>query len=95
MDVPFPPSPVKCEGKTHFLYELHITNFGVSDVTLQGVEGLPYVLESFEIMRKPDGADAGELYMKLASWKSESNPEPDKRRMETHLNFYVIRFSDE
>lgn len=40
VDVPFPPSPVKFEGKTHFLYELHITNFGFSDVTLQGIEVL-------------------------------------------------------
>ena len=38
VDVPFPPSPVKFEGKTHFLYELHITNFGPSDVTLQSIE---------------------------------------------------------
>ncbi|UCC41139.1 MAG: M23 family metallopeptidase [Candidatus Aminicenantes bacterium] len=58
-------------------------------------EGIPYVFESFEIMRKLDLNDVAELYMKLASWKSEENPKPDKRRMETPLNFYVIRFSVE
>ena len=58
-------------------------------------EGVPYVFESFEIARKLDWNDIEELYMKLASWKSEDNPKPDKRRMETPLHFYVIRFSDE
>jgi murein DD-endopeptidase len=57
-------------------------------------EGVPYVFESYEILRKLEGDDIMELYMKLASWKSEDNPKPDKRQMETPLNFYVLRFAE-
>jgi hypothetical protein len=64
----------------------------VDQNSILAAEGVPYVFESFEIMRKLDGDDITELYMKLASWKSEDNPKSDKRQMETPLNFYVIRF---
>lgn len=32
--VPFDPSPVRAEGRQHLLYELHVTNFGKSDLQL-------------------------------------------------------------
>jgi hypothetical protein len=34
MDVPIAPTPVKADGKTHLVYELHLTNFVSSELTL-------------------------------------------------------------
>ena len=36
--VPFQPAPVNAEGRRHILYELHISNFGRQDLTLERVE---------------------------------------------------------
>ncbi len=38
--VPFPPRPVNAEGQRHMVYELHITNFGRADLTLERVDVL-------------------------------------------------------
>src|ERR1043165_6931495 len=38
--VPFSPSPVRAEGQKHLLYELHITNFGKTDLQLMRVDVL-------------------------------------------------------
>ena len=38
--VPFAPRAVNAEGKRHLVYELHITNFGHGDLTLERVEVL-------------------------------------------------------
>src|SRR5580700_5548566 len=36
--IPKPPTPVMIEGKRVLVYELHITNFGPSSLTLTGIE---------------------------------------------------------
>jgi murein DD-endopeptidase MepM/ murein hydrolase activator NlpD len=72
----------------------HLHFHVVDKNAILAAEGVPYVFESFEILRKLEGDDITELYMKLAPWKSENNLEPDKRQMETPLNFYVLRFPD-
>jgi len=72
----------------------HLHFHVVNQNAILAAEGVPYVFESFEILRKLEGDDITELYMKLAPWKSENNLEPDKRQMETPLNFYVLRFPD-
>ena len=38
MMVPFAPSAFKGDGKTHFVYELHLTNFGVAEMAIAGLE---------------------------------------------------------
>lgn len=38
MDVPIAPTPFKADGKTHFVYELHLTNFSSSELTISRVE---------------------------------------------------------
>jgi len=38
--VPFAPRPVTAEGQLHLLYELHITNFGSAELTLERIEVL-------------------------------------------------------
>lgn len=38
LEIPFPPTPVKAEGKTHLLYELHLTNFRAKNLELTQVE---------------------------------------------------------
>ena len=40
MHVPIAPTSFKAEGKTHLVYELHVTNFGNSELTLTRVEVL-------------------------------------------------------
>jgi hypothetical protein len=40
MDVPFAPIPVKAMDKTNLAYELHITNFSRTNLTLTGIEVL-------------------------------------------------------
>jgi murein DD-endopeptidase MepM/ murein hydrolase activator NlpD len=40
MDVPAAPTPFKADGKTHLVYELHLTNFSASELTLARVEVL-------------------------------------------------------
>ena len=40
MDVPLTPTPFKADGKTHLVYELHLTNFSGSELTLSRVEVL-------------------------------------------------------
>jgi hypothetical protein len=40
MDVPLAPTPFKADGKTHLVYELHLTNFSASELTLARVEVL-------------------------------------------------------
>jgi murein DD-endopeptidase MepM/ murein hydrolase activator NlpD len=40
MDVPIAPTPVKADGKTHLAYELHLTNFAPTELTLTRVEAL-------------------------------------------------------
>jgi len=72
----------------------HLHFHVVDQNMILAAEGVPYVFESFEIMRKLEGNDITDLYMKLDSWKSEDNPKPDKRQMETPLNFYVLRFPE-
>ena len=60
MDVPIAPTPFKADGKTHLVYELHLTNFASTDLTLARVEVLG-----------PDGKglaayEGGELNTRLA-----------------------------
>ncbi len=38
--VPKPPTPFHADGKTHLVYELHVTNFGRADCVLTRVEAL-------------------------------------------------------
>lgn len=38
MDVPISPTPFKADGKTHLVYELHLTNFGSNELLLARVE---------------------------------------------------------
>jgi murein DD-endopeptidase len=38
LTVPFAPRPVNAERARHLVYELHITNFGRADLTLERVE---------------------------------------------------------
>ena len=40
MDVPISPTPFTADGKTHLVYELHLTNFSSRDLTLVRVEVL-------------------------------------------------------
>jgi murein DD-endopeptidase MepM/ murein hydrolase activator NlpD len=40
MDVPIAPTPFKADGKTHLVYELHLTNFSPTELTLARVEVL-------------------------------------------------------
>jgi murein DD-endopeptidase len=40
MDVPIAPTPFKAEGETHLVYELHLTNFSSSELTIARVEVL-------------------------------------------------------
>lgn len=40
MDVPVAPTPFKADGKTHLVYELHLTNFSASELTIGRVEVL-------------------------------------------------------
>ncbi len=40
MDVPIAPTPFKADRKTHLVYELHLTNFGSSELALTRVEVL-------------------------------------------------------
>lgn len=40
MDVPVPPTPFRADGKTHLVYELHLTNFGSSELKLARIEVL-------------------------------------------------------
>ncbi|HJZ69467.1 MAG TPA: M23 family metallopeptidase [Blastocatellia bacterium] len=40
MDIPIAPTPFKADGKTHLVYELHLTNFAASELTLTRVEVL-------------------------------------------------------
>jgi hypothetical protein len=72
----------------------HLHFHVVDQNAILAAEGIPYVFKSYEILRKLDMNDMMKLYTKLGSWKSEDNPEPDKRLMETPLNFYVLRFPD-
>jgi murein DD-endopeptidase MepM/ murein hydrolase activator NlpD len=38
LEIPFAPSPVKANGKTQFIYELHLTNFRAKNLELTRVE---------------------------------------------------------
>jgi murein DD-endopeptidase MepM/ murein hydrolase activator NlpD len=38
MDVPIAPTPFKADGKTHLVYELHLTNFSSTELTLAKIE---------------------------------------------------------
>jgi murein DD-endopeptidase len=40
MDVPITPTPFKADGKTHLVYELHLTNFSSTELMLARVEVL-------------------------------------------------------
>jgi murein DD-endopeptidase MepM/ murein hydrolase activator NlpD len=40
MDVPIAPAPLKADGKTHLVYELHLTNFAGGQLALSRVEVL-------------------------------------------------------
>lgn len=40
LEIPMPPTPVEADGKTHLLYELHVTNFGAKSLELTRVEVL-------------------------------------------------------
>lgn len=40
LEIPFAPTPVGAEGKTHLLYELHLTNFRAKNLELTRVEVL-------------------------------------------------------
>jgi murein DD-endopeptidase MepM/ murein hydrolase activator NlpD len=40
MDVPLAPTPFRADGKTHLVYELHLTNFSANELTLARVEVL-------------------------------------------------------
>jgi murein DD-endopeptidase len=40
LTVPFAPRPVSAEGQQHLLYELHVTNFGRADLTLERIDVL-------------------------------------------------------
>src|ERR1044071_5646359 len=40
MEVRLAPTPVKAGGKTHLVYELHLTNFSPSELTIARVEVL-------------------------------------------------------
>jgi hypothetical protein len=40
LSVPFAPRPVAAEGQRHLLYELHLTNFGRADLTLERIDVL-------------------------------------------------------
>jgi len=42
LEVPFAPIPVKAMDKTNLAYELHITNFSRTNLTLTGVEVLAH-----------------------------------------------------
>jgi murein DD-endopeptidase len=55
VQIPSPPIPVNIAGKPHLAYELHITNFRPTDVTLTRVE----VLDANRGSRLRDFSDAG------------------------------------
>ena len=38
INIPVAPAPVRGGGKTHLAYELHVTNFGSSELTLTRFE---------------------------------------------------------
>jgi murein DD-endopeptidase len=40
LSVPFAPRPVSAESQRHLLYELHVTNFGRADLTLERIDVL-------------------------------------------------------
>lgn len=40
LSVPFAPRPVSAEGQRHLVYELHVTNFGRTDLTLERIDVL-------------------------------------------------------
>src|SRR6266498_1444626 len=40
MNVPVAPTPFKADGKTHIVYELHLTNFGSNELMLSRIEVL-------------------------------------------------------
>src|SRR5258708_30981272 len=40
VSVPVPPTPCRADGKTHLVYELHVTNFGRAECVLTSVEAL-------------------------------------------------------
>jgi murein DD-endopeptidase len=51
LSVPFAPRPVAAEGQRHLLYELHVTNFGRVDLTLERIDVLgdaPSIVASYE-----------------------------------------------
>jgi hypothetical protein len=50
--VPFAPRPVPAEGQRHLVYELHVTNFGRTDLTLERIEVLD---ETGTVIAKYDG----------------------------------------
>jgi hypothetical protein len=41
LEIPSPPTPVKCNGKVCLVYELHVTNFQTNNLELLRVEVLP------------------------------------------------------
>lgn len=40
MTVPVAPTPVEAEGSIHLVYELHLTNFGAGELTLERIDAL-------------------------------------------------------
>ncbi len=62
---------------------------------LIAAEGLPYVFESFEVLRIFDksGEELEEDFMEGNSWKSGNDQKPERRREEIPMGNQVIRFS--
>ena len=54
LEVPIAPTPVKADGKTHLVYELHLTNFAGAEINLSRIE----VLDSAgKVLASYEGAD--------------------------------------
>lgn len=75
MDVPIAPTPFKADGKTHLVYELHLTNFGSTELTLARVEIL--AVSGATPLAQYEGT---ELSARLAR-PGLAQPNPDKLRV--------------
>jgi hypothetical protein len=60
LDIDAPPTPFLAGGKTHLVYELHITNFGAADILLSRLE----VLAGSTVLATLDGAALNEVLMR-------------------------------
>lgn len=93
LEIPIAPTPVRADGKTHLVYELHITNFDKPsrDLTLTSLEVLGEATGETSLVRlspdvgNPDPALrarlVGETLTKQISRPGAPKDLPDKRRI--------------